>query len=437
MIFFFLGDPLTPPHARPEQGGQRPNTVRSQMTSPRLRRRRGSIFSKKEALFVFVRVVAFVIACVLVCVLGLLKRGQSRQQQYPLLSQLHRSTLQETIVPIPIDATKIVDLWPDDSHKGAEPYRSSLSECIPAHSSNWYPQHGYGGGSNNNHCQVRAPESEHARDDGHGNGSIKPTQQRVALVHSPGKIGDVFVQYVTRVLNLSLSPNSTDNISNERDEVAHSIELVSSSQIIETQHQSTLPYSKIIRMATLPILLDATDLLLAHDSTLGSITQGGTHNKGRHTIQDILDLVRQLVRWQCHMSKHSNDTPLLTITLHRMMGFSSMTTRKIQSFLDLTPPSDNPKHNRIAMDDISLVVTDIIDNASSTIQRLLVMNETLAHKSAANLNDIVNDLVKEELNGRTEDARGAAATTTACRPLSVTGLKLGSPKNAIVAKMMA
>lgn len=368
------------------------------------------------------------VALILVCCLGLLERRQNQQQEHRPLSQLHRNTLQETIVPIPIDATKIVDLWPDDSHKGATRYRSSLLECIPSIGNNKHDLSDNYDKRSSNHCLVRLEENEHVRKD--GNGNHKPIQ-RVAVVHPPGKLGGVFVQYVTRILNLSY------NVSNSRDEVAHSIELVSTSQLVGAELQSKQPYNKIIRMATLPILLDATDLLLAHaDATAASTNHGEAQHKGSPKLQDVLELVRQLVRFQCHISKHSANTALLTITLDRMMGFSSMTTKRVQSFLGLTPPADNPKQNRIAMDDISLVVTDIIDQASSMIQRLLLVDETVSNMSAAKLNDMVNDVVDEELNAGIADASSDGIITPFCRPLSTAGLKAGGLTNAIIEKMM-
>lgn len=362
-----------------------------------------------------------VVALLLVCGVGLLERRPSGQQQYPLLSQLHRNTLQETIVPIPIDATKIVDLWPDDGHKGAEYYRSSFRDCVPT-SNNEHQQSTKNDGSSSNHCQVRVMDNQH--DSNNGNEKSNPIQ-RVALVHPPGKLGDVFVEYVTRILNLT-------------DGAAHSIELVSISQLLAPQQQSTRPYSKIIRMATLPILLDATDLFLAHAEAAATTTnQDLAQHIVNLTLQDVLDLVRQLVRWQCHMSNLSNNTALLTITLDRMMGFSSMTTKKVQSFLGLTPASENPKQNRIAMDDITLIVTDIIDQASSAVQKML-MKDTLTHLTAASLNDRINAVIEEELTPRSsEDAGRDGSAPAVCRRISTTDENKGGLTNVIVEKMMA
>ena len=404
------------------------------MTSPRLRKRRSSVASKKEALITFARVTVVVVALLLVCGVGLLeRRQQSRQhvQQYPLLSQIHRNTLQETIVPIPIDASKIVDLWPDDSHKGAGRYRSSLRDCIPKSSSENQQNISNKNGSSSNPCQVRLIDDQQDSSNGHEESN---QIQRVALVHPPGKLGDIFVEYVTRVLKLSLSPNDDNN----RDEVAHSIELVSVSQLLESQQQTTRPYSKIIRMATLPILLDAADLFLAH-AEAAEIT--ANHDLAQNdnvspTLQDVLDLVRQLARWQCHMSQHSDNTALLTITLDRMMGFSSMTTKRVQSFLGLTPASENPKQNRIAMDDITLIVTDIIDQASSAVQRIL-MEDSLTHLTAAGLNGRINAVIDEELTPRSKDAGRDGIAAAVCRPVSTMDENKGGLTNAIVAKMMA
>ena len=362
------------------------------MTSPRLRKKRRSSPWIPRNGSSLVALVAFL----LVCGVSVCQRSRpssstevtSNPSSLPSISE--RKALQDSTSP-----DVFVDLWPDDGH--TDRYRRSLPNCIPSDHEEEHDE------DNSSHCQVRLVEN---------NGRLI---QRVGLVHPPGRLGEVFVEYVTRVVRLRHDGEET-----EEAPTMHSIELVPITQHQMLAHQDGhadhLVYSKIIRMATLPILLEATDIFLLHTPAT---------SESSPTLEDMMDLVRQLVRWQCHIS-HNTDTALLTITLDRMLGFSSMTTRRVQSFLGLKPYEDN-KQNRIAMDDLSLIVMDVIDQGSDLAQRLLV--ESTTRSKGRNLSDMVNAVLDEELTA-IEDLGGA------CRPITSDGHS-GPLTNAIVEKMVA
>lgn len=477
------------------------------MTSPRLRKRRGSVAAPlMEELYAFVRIalfltIIFIIAfasTVLVRTDGSSRISSSSRSSSAVAAPTNRlqekqdSTNGAHAPPPPPTTKAFVDLWPDDRHSTR--YRRSLPSRIPVLEEEDVEE-----------------EGEEADNNNHNNLSI----QRVALVHPPGRLGDVFVEYITRVVHLQ-PQHETNGGANEKDGEKTTIrsksipppqiELVSTVQLMASKKEddgTKQPYTKIIRLATLPVLLEAVDILLAHPGS-GPMSTAISE-------QDILDLVRQLVRWQCHVTnysplpppppKHLNDQqqhdesnsnndqidtavlviPLLTITLDRMMGFSSMTTKKVQSFLGLPismvsssesheQPSAATKKKRpkkVDMDDLSLIVMEVVDSASSLVQEMMttmMQDLHIAHtnnntknnvppaaingtiNSPRRLDEMVQLVIDEELTAM-EDYQTTLTITTdsvggnglgggACRPITIAN-NSSSIATAILKKMMA
>lgn len=273
----------------------------------------------------------------------------------------HHWALQVPVVPDPALRQRLleesypgafVDLWPDDTH--TRDYRKTLSDCFPG-----YEQ------DDTQDCQVTLQQDDNQQ----------TPVQRVALVRPPGLLGDVFVEFVHKVINLQA-------------EQSYPIHLVPTTRtIIEATHN----YSMIIRMATLPPLLEAADTAL--------MLNNPTNNN--LSVNELLDLVRSTIRFHCHSTQRTKDTALLTITLDRMIGFPSSTTKKLQKFLGIMPNPETKK-NRVDMKELPLVVMDRVTAASELVESVA---------PAAELLPVVTQLVAEEVQA-SQNENGF------CRPIT-------------------
>jgi hypothetical protein len=230
-----------------------------------------------------------------------------------------------------------VDLWPDD--KNTEDYRHTLLNCIPGLDDS---------------CQLQLEKKP---------GDDNPLL-RVALVRPPGVLGDVFVEYVQKVLNLHA-------------EKTHPIELVPTTGIIDANHD----YSIIVRLVTLPPLLEVCDTVLKRNLT------------DKPSLDDLMGLVRYSIRFQCHITQRTQDTALFTVTLDRMMGFSSSTTKKLQKLFGITPHPDSKK-NRVDLKDLPLVIMDRVSSASALVQSVAP-----APKMISILSQIMEEEVRNNKDG--------------------------------------
>lgn len=294
-----------------------------------------------------------------------------------------------------------VDLWPDDRLVS---FHNTLLNCIPEYEDD--PKK----------CQVKLRKS---KNDTATNNNDKLVQ-RIAVASPPGKLGEIFVEFVTRVVNLHKTRNPPE----------YEIELVPTTHVIPVSNNNE--YSKIVRLATLPILLQATDLAMtAKAAILAEQKPQSTTTiiQPDISIHDLMDITRQLIHWQCHQSQlvldPDHSTALLTITLDRMMAFPSITTRKLQKFLDLEP-FEKPKDNRIGgTDHFSLVVMETVNAASSLVQDLSMNNNNLdagkddgsesssststnrRRQQQLNMEEMVNNVIDEELQASDRETGGA------------------------------
>jgi hypothetical protein len=145
-------------------------------------------------------------------------------------------------------------LWPDD--KTNQYFKASLRDCE----------------SDAGKCKERIKAGS--------------SQKRIAILRPPGVFGRSMENFVTQVV---------ENHSTEKVDIS----LLSTSHI-ESEHT----YTKVVRVATLPLLLEAIDLAL--------LTVDGDYTADQIKRKDILGVVRQLVRWHCHLSQVASDSALTT-----------------------------------------------------------------------------------------------------------------------------
>jgi len=203
-------------------------------------------------------------------------------------------------------------------------------------------------------------------------------------------------------------------------------------------------------MGTIPILLETADAVVAHyKSFVGNKdfdkNKDNPQSSTDVTVDDVLYLARQLIRWQCDITQYCQHTKtaLLTISLDRMMGSSSITTRNVQSFLGIHTPLENSRHptkqqiktNRIHMDDLYQIILEIVDSASQLVMPLQQAKIGKEYTADANTNGIAqmelsleeraNAIVSEEITAI--EGRGSL-----CRPMSS-----DNDSNSVLTKILA
>ena len=92
---------------------------------------------------------------------------------------------------------------------------------------------------------------------------------------------------------------------------------------------------------------------------------------------------------------------MYTITLDRMMGFPSSTTKRLQQFLSITPNPDTKK-NRVDMKDLPLALLDRISAASALVQSIAPAQE---------LQELVSRVMDDEVSALQD------SQDDSCRPL--------------------
>jgi hypothetical protein len=269
------------------------------------------------------------------------------------------------------------DLWPYD--KNTEEYRDSLKNCYPEDDGTTNED------QQKTDCQVTLFP------DNNGN-TIKGQllKKRVALVRPPGRLGDVFVEFVTRVVRLH----------EHQDDGLIQIEVIpiTQQQALKNNNKDQPPeYSMIIRLATLPVLLQAADIAL----TLQEEEGDDTPPLLSLSMKDLMELMQYEIRWQCHMN-HKRDIAMLTITLDRFMGSPISTTQQLQMFLDLPTtvlPNNKQQQSRkkINMDDLSLIVTDRVDKGSALVEELANNKNKLEKNTRTQQVQDLRNLVDQEV----------------------------------------
>lgn len=186
----------------------------------------------------------------------------------------------------------LVDLWPDDETNPQ--LGESLTTCLPD--------------GTDRPCRTRQNPND-------------PGPQTIGILRPPGLLGFVMEDFVKMQLNQS-SVVVIDGREIPSDVV------MGTSHINLSQH----PFDKIIRTATLPILLEAIDLALS------TITEEYSVDGKRYvwlSIQDVLGVVRLLVQWQCRLSSLTSHTALLTVSLRSTFAHPSVVGDEVKKFVNL------------------------------------------------------------------------------------------------------
>lgn len=210
-------------------------------------------------------------------------------------------------------------------------------------------------------------------------------ETKIAILRSPGILGEIVEEFVMDLYNL-YKPAS-DN---------HTVLLVKTSHIDpdNTYNNQNGLYTRVIRPAILPVLLEAADLALR--------CTGDDYPAKAITLQDILGIVRQLIRWHIRLDHtiHDTSTALFTIPFNRLMAYPKEIEYELIKFLQLSHPPDKHHIKHVAMDNYADKVFHRIDLCNALLVRILQQgNSTGVPKktSAASLQQMVDDIIQEEL----------------------------------------
>jgi hypothetical protein len=190
------------------------------------------------------------------------------------------------------------------------------------------------------------------------------SQQRIAILRPPGVFGRSMEDFVMQAF---------ENHSKEMEDML----------VIPTSHiGSEHTYTKVVRVATLPLLLEAIDLAL--------LTVDGDYTADQINLEDILGVVRQLVAWHCHLSQVASDTALTTLSFGRAMSQPTRTAKGLTSFLSFAETDDTKEE--VDMEDSAEQIVLRIDQCTTLASKFKNSEE-----SARKLDDDVDRVIQEEL----------------------------------------
>ena len=229
----------------------------------------------------------------------------------------------DTEVPPPL----YLNLWPDD--KSASDLQPLLMEC-PG-------------------CDVA--KSLRDRTD-------KP--ERVLIVRPPGSFGLILSEFVETYLEGS------------------EMEVVSSTAPLSAPFPDD-DYDAVIHVVTLPLLLEAFDVLLT----------AAEPTKALLTADDVLAVVQHLIKWHCRVANHLHRTRSVVLTLDPTMSFPLRSEKKLEFLYNQT---DIP----LERDEFAKKMMEHIDEGTAFWKALLAKGSSLRSKES-NLPDRANTLIQEAM----------------------------------------
>lgn len=227
---------------------------------------------------------------------------------------------------------ELIDLWPDhnihpgDTKEDVGLRNLMLINCLP---------------DDNPSCQERF--------------SVGSSTQRVGIIRPPGVLGDAFEDFVVRFIEMSRT-SDTD------------MEVTVSIRSDYEDHS----FTKILRPAVVPIMLEVIDLALQ--------TTSDDFTSSEVTVDDLAGLLRRMIRWHCHMSHTASDTALLTLPFDRIMAHPREAEKDIAEFLGLH--HENQKDFEVKMEDLTETVFHRIDACTEFLRQLTTASPITRIKGA-------------------------------------------------------
>mmetsp|Transcript_11376 Transcript_11376/g.21722 ORF Transcript_11376/g.21722 Transcript_11376/m.21722 type:complete len:342 (+) Transcript_11376:80-1105(+) len=184
---------------------------------------------------------------------------------------------------------------------------------------------------------------------------------RLLILRPPGKFGDVMAEFVQTYLQES------------------EMEVVSSTAPLSAPFPDDGEYDAVIHVVTLPLLLEAFDVLLT----------AAEPTKALLTADDVLAVVQHLIKWHCRISNRLHRTRSIVLTLDPTMSFPLRSEKKMQFLYNQT---DIP----LERDDFAKKILEHIDAGTDFWKTLLAKGSSLRSKDS-NLPQRVNTLIQESM----------------------------------------
>lgn len=244
---------------------------------------------------------------------------------------------------------KEIDLFPDDLQH--EPFFNTLKSCLP--------------NGAEKKCKQFVPDNH---------------IQRIAILSPPGALGFVFESFIDEVVRL----HSTE-------EQQATFELIKTSHVPPYGYGKTHGYTKIIRLASLPLRLAASDLVLEE-----STTALGHHSMDDITIRDLDQALRQVVRWHCRLSHVAAHTATMTISLENLLEDPWEEEYQVRTFLNLKEEDHSledhlKQEHHIDEDELAGSMDEIVRRSTLLLLRLTRMNPN------TKLEQVLDQAVNDEL----------------------------------------
>jgi hypothetical protein len=259
----------------------------------------------------------------------------------------HRQTVE---VPPP----HFQNLWPDDASSAKDLVPGLLQECLP-------------------------PACVPTR-------SVKK-YEKVLLVRPPGPLGDILVAFCVKYLA-------------DRDP---DMQLTSTTAPLSAPFPDTTNYDALIHLVTLPLLLEALDMLLL----------AATPTQALLTPDDVVAVVQHLVTWHCRVAAHAHELATVVLTLDPTLSFPLRSEGHLRFLVDEGDVDEtNPREVPVPRQDLAEQTLAQLDRGTAFWQGLLATPQLSSLRSKAaspNLLQRVDALLRRLL----PDGQCPAVTTAA------------------------
>ena len=246
-----------------------------------------------------------------------------------------------------------IELFPDNLQH--EAFLGTLKSCLPAE---------LGGAK----CKQFLPDTG---------------MERIGILRPPGALGFVFDTFVDEVIRLHPSN--------------HTMDIIKTSHVPPYGYGKTHGYTKFIRLASMPLLLAASDVVLEQ------VTEGSVSTMEDITLRDVTQALRQVVRWHCRLSHVAAHTAIMTVTLEDLVEDPWEVEYNIRVFLNLLQDHEKTlqdhleQEKHIDEDELAGSMDEIVHRSTLLLMRLDQLHRRDNNKPNPKIEDMMDAIVNDEL----------------------------------------
>ena len=189
------------------------------------------------------------------------------------------------------------------------------------------------------------------------------TVERVLLVRPPGQFADILSGFMETYLRGS------------------DIDFVTTAAPLSAPFPVVDPDAVLVHVMTLPLLLEAFDVLL----------EASDPSKALLTGDDVLAVVQHLIQWHCRVVAHAQNRRSLVLTLDPTLSSPLRTERKLETLY-------NQSNVPILRDDFAKKALDHIDQGTDFWEELMARGKGLRSKES-DLPERARALIQKSMPG--------------------------------------